>query len=89
MFSKHHHFQQVLKTYIYLGQRHSYKPDGYIFTVKEIAEHIGMNYNRQSKTITHYIDLLERLGLIKVARFYEGKTPLMRLISFSTTLPKQ
>jgi biotin operon repressor len=38
--------QPVLKTYIYLGQRFSYKPHDYVFTVREIAEHIGMNYNK-------------------------------------------
>ena len=78
--------EPVLKTYIYLGQRYSYKPHDYIFTIKEIAEHIGMNYNKQSKTITNYIDILERVGLIKVAHFYEGKTPLMKLVNFNTTL---
>ena len=80
--------ESVVKTYIYLGQRYNYKPKEYIFTIKEIAEHTGMNYNRQSKSISNYIDILERLGLITVARFYEGKTPQMRLVSFSTSLPK-
>ena len=79
--------QPVLKTYIYLGQRFSYKPHNYVFTIKEIAEHIGMNYNKQSAVISNYVDALERLGLIKVARYYEDKTPRMKLINFSTTLP--
>lgn len=80
--------EPVIKTYIYLGQRYNYKPKEYVFTVKEIAEHIGMNYNAQSKCINNYIDILERLGLITIARFYNGKTPQMRLIGFSTTLHK-
>lgn len=79
--------EPVLKTYIYLGQRYSYKPHDYIFTIQEIAEHIGMNYNKQSKTITNYLDVLERLGLIKIAHYYEGKTPRMKLVNFNTTLP--
>lgn len=79
--------QPVLKTYIYLGQRFSYKPHNYVFTIKEIAEHIGMNYNKQSAVVSNYVDALERLGLIKVARYYEDKTPRMKLINFSTTLP--
>ena len=36
--------EPVLKTYIYLGQRNSYKPREYIFTIKEIADHLGINY---------------------------------------------
>lgn len=79
--------QPVLKTYIYLGQRFSYKPHDYVFTIREIAEHIGMNYNKQSAIISNYVDVLERLGLIKVARYYEDKTPRMKLINFNTSLP--
>lgn len=79
--------QPVLKTYIYLGQRYSYKPQGYVFTIHEIADHIGMNYNKQSATVSNYVDALERLGLIKVARYYEDKTPRMKLVTFNTTLP--
>ena len=34
--------EPVIKTYIYLGQRYKYKKN-YIFTEKEVAEHLGMN----------------------------------------------
>ena len=81
--------EPVLKTYIYLGQRYSYKPHDYVFTIQEIAEHIGMNYNKQSKVVSNYVDILERLDLIKVAHYYEGKTPRMKLINFNTTLPNK
>ena len=79
--------EPVLKTYIYLGQRYNYKPHDYVFTIKEIADHIGMNYNKNSKIVSNYIDALERWGLIKVARYYEGKTPRMKLVEFKTALP--
>ena len=80
--------EPVLKTYIYLGQRYNYKPNQYIFTIKEIAEHLGLNYSHQSSVIHNYLTLLEKLGLIQIARFYEGKIPCMRLIGFSTEKPK-
>lgn len=80
--------EPVLKTYIYLGQRFKYKPNEYVFTNKEIAEHIGISYSNNSKTITNYLIALEKFGLIKIAYFYEGKTPQMRLIGFSCEVPE-
>lgn len=80
--------QPVLKTYIYLGQRYSYKPKEYVFTIKEIAEHLGLNYQRSSSSIRNYLTVLENLSLIKITHFYEGQTPLMRLVGFSTQRPQ-
>lgn len=80
--------EPVIKTYIYLGQRFNYKPHDYVFTEREIAEHIGVDYNNNSKKIAHYLIALENLGLIKVAEFYENNTPLKRLINFSTQIPQ-
>ena len=55
----------VLKTYIYLGQRYKYKP-GYEFTIKEIAEHLGINYQWNHGAIRSALIVLEDLGLISI-----------------------
>lgn len=81
--------EPVIKTYIYLGQRNNYKPKQYIFTLKEICEHLGLNYKKNCEAIKNYLFILEQLELIKIARFYEGKAPKMRLTDFSTELPKR
>lgn len=81
--------EEVLKVYIYLGQRYNYKPGDYVFTIKEICEHLGLGYERNHKAISSHIDLLQNLGLIKIAHFYEGNKPMMRLTGFSTTCPKK
>lgn len=78
--------EQVIKTYIYLGQRFKYKPN-YVFTIKEVCEHTGVDYNHCSLQTTHCIEALEALGFIKLARFHEGKTPYLRLIGFQETCP--
>ena len=81
--------EEVLKVYIYLGQRYNYKPGDYVFTIKEICEHLGLGYERNHKAISSHIDLLQNLGLITIAHFYEGNKPMMRLKGFSTTCPKK
>ena len=81
--------EEVLKVYIYLGQRYNYKPGDYVFTIKEICEHLGLGYERNHKAISSHIDLLQNLGLITIAYFYEGNKPMMRLKGFSTTCPKK
>ena len=81
--------EPVIKTYIYLGQRNNYKPKQYVFTFKEICEHLGLYYQRNSEIIKNYLFILEQLELIKIVKFYEGKTPKMRLVNFSTELPKR
>lgn len=81
--------EEVLKVYIYLGQRYNYKPGDYVFTIKEICEHLGLGYERNHKAISSHIDLLQNLGLITIVHFYEGNKPMMRLKGFSTTCPKK
>lgn len=81
--------EPIIKTYIYLGQRNNYKPNQYVFTLKEICEHLGLYYQKNSEIIKNYLFILEQLELIKIVKFYEGKTPKMRLINFSTELPKR
>lgn len=58
--------ENVLKTYIYLGQRWKWKGSNFVFTNKDIAEHVGIDYNNNSKAVRIYLDVLERLGLITV-----------------------
>lgn len=81
--------EPIIKTYIYLGQRNNYKPKQYVFTLKEICEHLGLYYQKNSEIIKNYLFILEQLELIKITKFYEGKTPKMRLVNFSTELPKR
>ena len=49
----------VIKTYIYLGQRNNYQPNQYVFTIKEICEHLGLNYDRQSSRVSNWLLILE------------------------------
>lgn len=77
--------EQVIKIYIYLGQRYKYKP-GYVFTIAEIAEHIGLtlgNNQRNYEIINNALICLKNNELINYAEFYEGKYPKKRLINFS------
>ena len=79
--------EPVLKTYIYLGQRNSYKPKEYIFTIKEIADHLGINYQRNCTSIKNYLELLVGCGLITIQIVYQDKKPYMKLIDFNTSVP--
>lgn len=79
----------VVKTYIYLGQRNGYKPGQYVFTIKEICEHLGLNYKNQCSTISNYLIILEKCGLIKYTEFFDGQSPRMRLLGVSTACPKK
>lgn len=81
--------EPVIKTYIYLGQRNNYKPNQYVFTLKEICEHLGLNYQKNSEIIKNYLFVLEQFKLIKVVKFYEGNVPKMRLINFTTEMPER
>ena len=84
--------EPVIKTYIYLGQRFKYKGSDYVFTKQEIAKHIGLgdslNYSGTYKKINNYLYVLESFGLIKLAYFYEDKTPLIRLVDFKNEPPQ-
>lgn len=79
----------VVKTYIYLGQRNSYKPGQYVFTVKEICEHLGLNYQSSYKAVDNYLVALAKFGLIDYVEFYEDKKPLKRLLKVNTDCPKK
>lgn len=81
--------QPVIKTYIYLGQRYKYKPKEYVFTMKEIAEHLGLNYRKNYSHIKDYLEILSGLNLIKIAVFYDKNLPYMRLTDFKIEVPNQ
>lgn len=79
--------QPVIKTYIYLAQRYSYKKN-YSFTIKELCEHLGLCYkvDRNREAIKNYLDCLQRLGLINFEKFYENQVPRMRLIEVKNNI---
>ena len=83
----------VIKTYIYLGQRDKYKKvkenSTYVFTIKEICEHLGLNYQRNHKTIRNYLIALNKFELIDYVEFYEGNLPKIRLLWVKTECPKK
>ena len=82
--------ENVIKVYIYLGQRYSWKTsqnDQFVFTAEDIAEHIGLKLNNHSREyimINNILDCLENNGLIRYVSYYEGKVPKKKLIGFST-----
>lgn len=82
--------EQVIKIYIYLGQRWKYKQD-YCFTIKEIGEHIGLRVEgngRHYVTINNALDALKCLGFINYEDCYEniGNIPIpkKKLTMFKT-----
>lgn len=77
----------VIKTYIYLGQRNNYKPNQYIFTIKEICQHLGLNYKNNYKAVSAWVTVLQNLGLIDIVPFYQEGKPVYRLIKFSVDKP--
>lgn len=82
--------EQVIKIYVYLGQRYKFKPN-YTFTLKEIAQHIGLKIEhnpRAYEIINNCLTCLKNNGLIDYAEFYQEKTPYKRLTSFSFTHKK-
>jgi len=80
--------EDVIKIYIYLGQRHKYAVMNgykYSFSIKEIAEHLGLSVTSESSRIfvKDGLDALMNNGLINFVPYYEGRVPKMRLIDFS------
>lgn len=81
--------EPVIKTFIYLGQRNNYKPGQYVFTLKEICEHLGLGYERNYKAIKNYLVALSKFELIEYSTFYDNNlTPKMRLLKVSTECPQ-
>lgn len=88
--------EPVIKVYIYLGQRYNYKmsnkgdKQNYVFTIKELCEHLGLDYNHKKNrdTIKNYLIALEKFDLINVVAFRDGQVPKLRLTKFSTEKPQ-
>lgn len=80
----------VIKTYIYLGKCNDINPGEYAFTLKEICEHLGVNYTKSTSRsrIRDAIDVLRKIGLIDFKILYnEKKLPYLKLTYFTTNCP--
>lgn len=83
--------EQVIKIYIYLGQRYKYKEslkngEKYVFTKEEVGKAIGVDVRQTSRyytVISNALTCLELLGLIKVESISIGKVPRLVLQNFS------
>ena len=82
--------EQVIKTYIYLGQKWKYMQNcyngrSYVFTLKELGEHVGLpveNNQRNYIAINNILTSLQNNGLIKFEEFFDGQSKKKKLIDF-------
>lgn len=74
----------VYKVYIYLGVCWNINPKQYKFTIKEICQHLGLNYENHCKRIRNNLDLLIKLKLIDIDIVYENNLPYMILSNYTT-----
>lgn len=87
--------EHVYKIYIYLGQRWKWaqaRKEPYIFTLKEIGEHIGINTKQDIvmyRQINNALALLTNSGLIDYQEQYQGKIPYHILTSYSFNYKKK
>lgn len=78
--------EQVIKVYIYLGQKHKYK-EHYEFTIKELATHIGIkldNHSRAYQLLNDILTVLSSLGLVKFITKRTGTEEIKILTHFDT-----
>lgn len=80
--------EDVIKIYIYLGQRYKYATMNgfkYSFSIKEIIEHLGLSTNSENSRafVKDGLDALMNNGLINFVSYHEGKVPKLRLVNFS------
>lgn len=79
--------EDVIKIYIYLGQRYKFAASQgmkYSFSIKEIVEHLGLGLNDKSRSfVKDGLDALMNNGLISFVSYREGKVPKLRLVEFS------
>lgn len=77
----------VIKVYIYLGQRYKYAQSEnrlYSFTQKEIRVALGKSDTESNREfIKHALNCLINNGLIRVSAYHEGKVPRLRLVAFN------
>lgn len=88
--------ESVIKTLIYLcycynRQEQSIKAGGtgYSFTLREVAENIGIDYHHNSSAVNSYVTVLEQMGIVRVVRFYDGPYPKMRITALDFSVPSQ
>lgn len=77
---------QVVKIYLYLGQRWNYKGTQYVFTIEELAEHIGLKLDGNSRNyeiINNVLTCLVNNDLLNYVEYYENNRPRKRLTYFS------
>ena len=81
--------ENIIKIYVYLGQRYKYAlANGfqYEFTIKELAEHIGIKVEGNSRgyeMINNALDALADLGLINYVSYYNGSAAKKKLTGYS------
>lgn len=79
--------EDVIKIYIYLGQRYKFAATQgrkYSFSIKEIVEHLGLSLNDKNRNfVKDGLDALMNDELIKFVSYREGKVPKLRLVDFS------
>lgn len=79
--------EDVIKIYIYLGQRYKFAASQgtkYSFSIKEIVEHLGLSLNDKNRNfVKDGLDALMNNELIKFVSYREGKVPKLRLVDFS------
>lgn len=78
--------EKVIKVYIYLFQRFKWKGPGYVFTIEELGQHIGMSVTGRERVYTYFKNVLTSLennGLIEYEDFYDGKSHRKRLLNVS------
>lgn len=79
--------EDVIKIYIYLGQRYKFAASQnkkYSFSIKEIIEHLGLSVNDKSRNfVKDGLDALMNNGLINFVSYREGRVPKLRLVDFT------
>lgn len=81
--------EHVIKIYIYLGQRFKWAQKEnreYIFSLKEIGEHIGLSIKNHSagyRVINNALDLLQNSGLIEYVSYFDGVSQKKKMRAFS------
>ena len=77
----------VVKVYIYLGQRFKYAQSMhtlYSFDKEEILDHLGWGHSKSGyEFVNHALDALINNGLIRVVEYRNGKKPCLRLVEFN------
>lgn len=88
--------EYTIKTYIYLGTMWKWKGQNFIFSFKDIAEHIGIKINNHSKRyddIKRVLLVLQKLELIDYEDYFEqGKEniiPRKKLTNLTFVIPSK